>query len=389
MEGDRILCVDDEPHVLAGYKRALRKRFDIQVAEGPVKGLRALASEGPFSVVVSDYRMPGMNGVEFLARAAQESPDSPRIMLTGFADTETAIGAVNKGEIFRFLTKPCPPDHFARALDDGIKQRKLVLAERELLEQTLQGCVQVLIETLSLANPAAFSQAARIKRIIGYGTRALKLTEPWQYGVAAMLSQIGCIILPNELVLKVHAREPLTEDERALYASHPETGARLIAKVPRLDSVAEMIRRHLTEPAIRGPVRTADPVAVGAQLLRVGSQLDRYFLTGLRVPKALAKLRNEPTQYTTEIVRRLEGLEFAHADAIVREVSLTELQEGMLLQEDIRGPDGLLLIASGHEVTYAVIERLRRATKRFRLDKTVTVRMPERSPPPNSDNTQE
>src|SRR5450631_170470 len=149
----RILCVDDEPNVLHAIERQFRKRFEITIALGPDLALREIAERGPFAVVVSDLRMPGMDGVQFLARVRQISPDTVRIMLTGEADFSAAIEAVNQGNIFQFLSKPCPAEMLGRALDAALEQHALIMAERELLERTLTGSVEVLSEILSLVNP--------------------------------------------------------------------------------------------------------------------------------------------------------------------------------------------------------------------------------------------
>ena len=103
-------------------------------------------------------------GLSFWPGSRETAPDTVRIMLTGFAEIQAVIEAINQGNIFRFLTKPCTTDILTRALNDGIKQFELVLAERELLEKTLKGTVQVLTEILSLVNPEAFGRASRITR---------------------------------------------------------------------------------------------------------------------------------------------------------------------------------------------------------------------------------
>lgn len=131
----RILFVDDEPNVLQALERQLRKQFEVLTAEGPVLGLEALKKEGPFAVIVSDLRMPVMDGIRFLAMAKEALPDSVRIILSGQGDFAAAIDAVNEGSIFRFLTKPCPTDHLIKALAAGLEQYRLVHAERELLEE--------------------------------------------------------------------------------------------------------------------------------------------------------------------------------------------------------------------------------------------------------------
>jgi DNA-binding NtrC family response regulator len=136
---DRILFVDDEPAVLDGYCRLLHKEFSMLTAVGGAAGLELIegAKTDPFAIVVSDMRMPGMDGVQFLSRVRALSPDTVRIALTGQADMQTAADCVNEGSIFRFLTKPCQKDVLGRALTSGLVQYRLVLAEKELLEKTL------------------------------------------------------------------------------------------------------------------------------------------------------------------------------------------------------------------------------------------------------------
>lgn len=104
---NRILFVDDDPNILKGFQRNLRKHYDISVADSGQTGLELIANSEPFAVIVADMQMPRMNGVEFLAQTRKISPDSVRIMLTGNADQQTAIAAINRGDIYRFVNKPC------------------------------------------------------------------------------------------------------------------------------------------------------------------------------------------------------------------------------------------------------------------------------------------
>ena len=104
---DTILCVDDDPNILEAYRRQLRKEFRVETAIGPEEGCRKIESSGPYAVVVSDLQMPNMNGIQFLTKVREQSPDTVRMLLTGNADLNAAVEAVNQGQIFRFLTKPC------------------------------------------------------------------------------------------------------------------------------------------------------------------------------------------------------------------------------------------------------------------------------------------
>lgn len=130
---ERILCVDDESSALDGYQRILHRQFEVNTAVSGEQGLAILERRGPYSVVISDMRMPGMNGAEFLARVRQKAPETVRMLLTGYSDMKSAIDAVNRGHIFQFLTKPCEKDVLVAAINSGVAQYQVQMAEKELV----------------------------------------------------------------------------------------------------------------------------------------------------------------------------------------------------------------------------------------------------------------
>jgi serine phosphatase RsbU (regulator of sigma subunit) len=130
---DKILLVDDEPKVLAAIKRQLRKKFRFETALSGEEALKVIDEKGPFAVVVSDYKMPGMNGIDFLCKVKTVDPDTVRMMLTGSADMSTAIQAVNEGSIFQFHPKPCPAETLGQAIKSGIdKYRETTDSQTEM-----------------------------------------------------------------------------------------------------------------------------------------------------------------------------------------------------------------------------------------------------------------
>ncbi len=136
-----VLFVDDDTNILSGFKRQLKKHFHIHTAEGGDKGLEAIKEHGPYSVVVSDFRMPGMDGLEFLSHVEKVSPESILMILTGHADLQTAIDAINKGNIYKFLIKPCKPPVLIQAITEGMeefKNRSQVEKKRKKNEKTCQ-----------------------------------------------------------------------------------------------------------------------------------------------------------------------------------------------------------------------------------------------------------
>jgi len=205
-----ILCVDDEPKVLEGLVLNLRRHYRVSTANNGQGGLAIVDGTDPPAVVVSDMRMPEMDGAAFLSQVKERSPDTVRLLLTGQADLESAIAAVNHGQVFRFLTKPCAPPTLLTAIEAAVAQHRLITAERELLEKTLRGSIKALTEILSLASPLIFGRATRLKQHATELVAGLGVPFSWQLEVAVMLSQIGCIVLTAENNEKLYYGKPLS-----------------------------------------------------------------------------------------------------------------------------------------------------------------------------------
>jgi response regulator RpfG family c-di-GMP phosphodiesterase len=374
MASDRILFVDDEANVLAGYQRQLRQQFAVETALGGQPGLELMAQRGPYAVVVADMRMPKMDGVQFLTQVRELAPDTVRMILTGQAELQLAIDAVNAGQIFRFLTKPCPPEILTQALQAGLEQHRLVLAERELLHYTLTGSIKILVDMMSTLSPVAFSRTAHIRRYVRHMVSELALPEAWQYELAALLSQIGCVTLPGEVLLKVYGGEALSENEQRMYAAHPATGRHLLENIPRLEAVAGMVggQREPYIPAVT-PREGTGPVELGAQILHVALDFDQLIAWGLPSASALAEMRGRASRYNPRLLAALDNLPVGKSDKDIVKVELASLGIGMMVCEDIRTAGGVSVISKGQEVTYPVLERLRNIIVQSGLSGTVGV----------------
>jgi len=368
--------VDDEVNLLQAIERRFRKEFEIQIAPGPEPGLSAIEKDGPFAVVVSDLRMPVMSGIEFLTRVAKISPNTVRVMLTGQADLPDAIAAVNQGQVFRFLTKPCPPETLVRTLGAALEQYRLVTVERELLEKTLHGAIGVLSEILSLVNPPAFGRANRIARYVRHMARKLNLPEAWQFELAAMLSQIGCVTVPPDVLDKFYAAEPLSPQEERTLSSQSALGYHLLAKIPRLEAVAAMIAGQNTAWHRR---TGTEAVANGAHLLKVALDFDELLVRGADAESALARMRASK-DYHTAFLAALEEVQVETFASESRMVDLGQLRTGMIIKVDVRSKSGLLLLASGQEVTQSAIARLKSFSWTTGVVEPISVMMPHGAP---------
>jgi response regulator RpfG family c-di-GMP phosphodiesterase len=384
---EKILLVDDEPNVLEGYKRQLRRQLSdrerviqIDTALRGEDALKIVGSDGPYAVVVSDMQMPGMDGIQLLSSVRDYAPDTVRIILTGKADTSTAISAVNEGRIFRFLTKPCSPEILAGTIVAGVEQFRLITAERELLEKTLSGSIKVMTDILALVNPIAFSQATRFRRYVRHVISELKISDSWQFEVAAMLSQIGCVTLPPETLEKVHAGADLTEAEQDMFAAHPSVGHDLLIRIPRLQLIARMIERQQEpfskfKPAPKPHERNSGEL--GAQILKVIFEFDRLIVQGIPAKAAVAKLLGQPEQCDPLITTTLGNLEIGEIGTEIRIVKMRDLNTHMIIDEDIWTKRGILVVPKGQEINHSVLVRLQNFWRSGAIPDQVRVLVPQ------------
>ena len=376
---ERILCVDDDPNILQAYQRALRKRLNIELALGGEEAFEAVSGLGPYAVVVADMQMPGMNGVELLAKVKEIAPDTVRMMLTGNADQQTALEAVNEGHIFRFMTKPCPPEDFAKALEAGIAQYRLITAERELLSKTLSGAVKMLTEVLSLASPTAFGRASRVRQLAHKLIGQLGLKQTWQIEIAAMLSQVGCVAIAEETLAKVHRGEQLSRTEAEDYRAHPLVARELVANVPRLDLVAEIIACQEQRYDGQGSSpdgKRGDAIPLGSRILKVALDFDTLVSIGSTPELALAEINDREGWYDPTVVAALRNVLQVKDVHVVRRVRVSQLLDGLTIAADVESIQGTLLCARGQEVTPSLRARLKTYLANIGIKEQIKVFVP-------------
>ncbi len=375
---EQILFVDDDELILSSCERSLRRQFTFDTASGPGQALEKIAHSGPYAVIVSDMRMPEMNGLEMLSRAHALSPDSIRVILTGNADLRTAIDAVNEGHLFRFLEKPCPNEVLARVLTAALEQYRLQRSEKELLEKTLQGSVKVLTDVLGLVNPEAFSTASRIALYVRHVVGHFELKDAWRYEMAAMLSHLGCVVLPTETLEAVRLGRKLPKDQETGFDEHPLVARNLLKNVPRLEGVAAMVGRQ-REPFMiqsRLPIMERDQETLGAQILKVCIEFESRVRAGQGHVAAIHSLLSQSTLYDSAIVAALKTLPAESLPCETRTVNVKALTSMMVLDEDLRTRSGALLVAQGIEITDTLLTRIQNFHHRGAVSGDIRVLVP-------------
>jgi len=372
----RVLIVA-APDVACDLPRSAGGQFAIETAATGQGALAMMASGAEYAVVVAGYGMPDMDGLEFLSALRAHWPVTVRVLLTGSGDVDVAIAAVNRSHVFRILTRPVECGLLHRAIQECLGRHRRVAAEHKFMEDALGGSLSILSDVLSLVNPSAARRGQRVRDQVRRMARRLGLPRAWRYALAAEFSQLGCIAVASDTVEKACSGEPLGPEEQAAMDAHPGVGSRLIASIPRLDAVAQMVagqRRTFRASETAEEPRARDPVVVGAQLLRVAHGLDLLIHSGRTREEAVEELRRRPEEYDPAIVAALDGPapepEAEEAEGMV----VSELAVGMVLAEDVRDIDGLIVVARGQELTPPLVARLRRLERVGWLEGAIPIR---------------
>lgn len=380
---EKVLIIDDDANLLSGIKRQFRKKFDVSTAEGGRNAISLAKTDGPFAVAVCDMRMPDMDGVEVLGSLKESAPDTVRIMLTGNADQQTAIDAINEGNIFRFFNKPCAADVLAKGIEAAIEQHRLVTAEKELLKNTLAGSVKVLVDVLSMVDADTFGKATKLREWARVLAGHFHLSQPWVLDLAVMLSRIGWVTIPTEIRAKVNAGSDLTPEEQKIIREIPEIGKKLIANIPRLDTVAEAVYyqdKGFDGTGFPDENISGENIPLEARILKVLNDVaaaSQGFAPGKNVFRQLEKNARlyDPDVFgiARQMLPKLDtDPEEEHFEAA--EIPLSSLMAGYEILSDIKTESGQLILARDQMITETQLAKLRNINSIQKIKEPIQIR---------------
>jgi response regulator RpfG family c-di-GMP phosphodiesterase len=301
---ETILFVDDDPVILKFYKDYFEREFQVDTALSGAAALERIQRGEPIAVLVSDMKMPGMNGIELLLKVKEVSPDTVRLMLSADTERPTTMEAINRSHIYQFLDKPCAPEMMQLALEAALKQYQMTIAERELLEKTLSGSIKMLTEILSVIDPHAFGQGQKVREYVQVIAVKLRCPDIWELEVAAMLSGLGYVTIPPYTLQRLHSGADLSPAEQNMLDRLPEFGRKLLSHIPRLEKVAELV--HLQHKNFDGSGFPANElrgeyIPLGARILRLLVDMVQFESEGLTKAEALAKLQERSGIYDARV----------------------------------------------------------------------------------------
>lgn len=365
-----VLLVDDEPGVLRGYIRNIGQMFETATASSGEEALEMLKKEDKYGLIMSDYRMGGMTGVELFRKARELRPNTVRMLITGYADVKISLDAINEGSVFRMLTKPCDPQYFYRAIEDGLRQHELITMEKELLDQTLKGAVQMLGDIVSVLDQRTFGRSQKLSWAAQAVGKAMGLQKLWEIEVAATLCEVGRATLPLSVANKHFDEVNITEAEERLLRSLPETSYQLLAHIPRLESVAKNILyqdKNFDGTGFPADGLRGEYLPMGARILRVLKKLQQQADADKEIEVTLEDMLRHPAHYDPQIVKACRTIIPVLSRIFSKQqmgrkrvqVFLKDLQEGQRLSNPIQTSDGVMVIAAGSIITPAILQRIK------------------------------
>lgn len=355
---NKILCVDDEEAILRGFKLNLNNKFELHFASDGIEGLELFKREGGFATVLSDMRMPRMSGAEMLHEIKKIDSEVVTVLLTGHTDFESAMAAVNDGNVFRMLSKPCPPDVLRKVLKDAIEQYDLITSKRILLDQTLRGAVDALAQSLAITQPLFFGRAQRVRRMANGLAEAVQLVESWRVGVAAIFSQLAYLSIPNHLSESVYYRKDLKPELKAMLKDLPEETLKIIDLIPGLTDIREILQRIDIQPKFE--MDDGSGIRTAASILRVALDYDYYQEQGHADALIIQTLISRADTYDQKITEALS--QFIDADSnsySLEEIDTKDLAEGMRLNQDLLLEDSMLIASSGADIDRSLLKIVR------------------------------
>ncbi|HWD38794.1 MAG TPA: HD domain-containing phosphohydrolase [Fimbriimonas sp.] len=360
----KLLFVDDEPNVLAALRRTVGSKWQTETAQSGPAALDLIQRNGPYAVVLADMRMPGMSGLEVLKLVATIAPNTSRVMLTGNVDQKTAVDAVNQGSVFRYLNKPCDDEVLMATLDAAVSQNELATARQELIEKTLAGSVKLLSDVLAYVDPAIFGESKELLARAKLLCSRANYKDAWQIEIAAMLSKVGIVSLPPSLAAKARMGQELREAEKELLSKVPQVGHDLLAQIPYLQPVAEIVLHQdarFNGSGYLGDKTRGDSLPFGARVLFILKEMGALEAELGDLNLALKTMATRRGWYDPQILddaERVFGTNISQLPHGVVASAARCLRVGNIPAHDIKTKDGRTIVPAGKSVSWVDLQKV-------------------------------
>ncbi|HZZ59047.1 MAG TPA: HD domain-containing phosphohydrolase [Opitutaceae bacterium] len=381
----KVLVVDDDELLLEVIAESLRSQFAVDLASSGAAALQKIAADGPYAVVVSDRSMPKMNGVELLEQVRNLAPDTVRIMLTGDKEQQAAVEAINRGQVYYFLTKPCLPEQLVEAVEAGVNRHRLARVKRELSNPAIAAGVSVLVDVLGTVAPSALTRGQRLRDSMRRFAAHLQIADTQPYELATLLSQIGCATVPPTVYRRYSFGVELWPQEIAILRQVPQFGHDLLADLPDFPEIARIVlyqQKNFDGSGFPGDGVAGTNIPLGARMLKI--LLDRSEYEGQGIVKARLKavMGEKTSKYDPQL---LEACFAALPEFLVNPLSkdhpvvhrrISGLRPGQVLVSDVRSRSGDCVLEAGSRLTQATIRHLEQLAVLNTIEEPLLVQEP-------------
>ncbi len=346
-----ILFIDENETVLKSLPAKELADCELRLATSYSEAGRILSGKREVALLVAELNLNGEDGTAFLAAAKKGSPNTIRMVLTAADRFKDALDALNRGQAYKYIPKPCAPEDLLKEIRGGLDRHEEMRKERQAMRSTLMGSVKALADILDLVNPEAMGFARRIKENVLATGKALKVKSPWRLELAVMLSHIGCVALPSEIITKMDKGQSLSPEEKQIFGMHPSIACSLLENIDQMADVANIIRHQ------HDTVNDGQPLE--ARIIKAALDLDRMQRKGAPAEKILEVMRKKKDTYDPKVVAAMLGIATMTQTESCRNLSVDELEEGMVMAEDMVNNEGAKLLLRGQALSKASLMRLK------------------------------
>ena len=348
-----VLAVSGDAGSLAKLREDLADYADVHFARTGQEALYKIGFGGLFSVVLSDLHLPDMLGTEFLQRTREQLPQSSSILLIHEANSAELMSAVNDAEVFRILPWTTPAASIKAAVEGAAQRHQDFERERALLVQTLRSSLDVMVEAVTLVNPAAMRSLMRVRRLARELCHSLSVEDGWQVEFAALFSHIATLTLPLETIAAIREGHSHELDRLAMASRSNVIAQRLVSRIPRLDSVRNLVRA--AGRLARAPSESAE---LAAAVVCTCTDFGRLLAAGLEPEVAILRLQTQKPSIFPAVISGLEDVQRRTTEKTSRLITFDELRPGMTLVDAIRLVEGTVAVPANTAVTQQLIGRI-------------------------------
>jgi CheY-like chemotaxis protein len=370
-----VLIVDSNGPALTAMQRRLRKHFETSIALGPRLGLQRIREEGPYALVLAEFSMSEIDGIEFMAEVQKLSPESTRVLVSKAPMDATALmRAINDGKIYHVLPLPCDDDRLIKVVEEGIGSFKRISASRQNMADVHAIFAKAVHELVCWLRSDVRDIISPVLPVLRGLFQRLGHPEPTQTQTAFLLSIVGLIAMPAELLQKITAGQTLTEEERLLFATHPERAAEWVRHLPQLGEITLILQDYAKFMcrAVQPEEGVSD--GHGAALLAMVMDYRLGCYEGLESGSILARMRR--AAYPQAMLAAMEK-ELASIDQSEVDMTLDKLQPGMVLSRAVIGTrEGteVVLVPEGYELSRTTIVFLRQSARLGQIQEQFFIR---------------